>query len=176
MSTEWILILDYGGQYTQLIARRVREANIFCRIEPPDFGGDETANDASLKGVVLSGGPSSVFAENAPKLPAWFSRYEGPVLGICYGMQLLAGADGGEVAGGGEMEFGPAQIHFEKDAPLFQGLESGGQVWMSHGDRVTALPEGYERIGSTADLATAAIANVRARRYGVQFHPEVMHT
>ncbi len=176
MSQEWILVLDFGGQFTQLIARRVREANVFCRIAAPGRADETILDDESLRGVILSGGPSSVSAEGAPPLPDWFPRYEGPVLGICYGMQLLALAEGGDVAGGGEMEYGPAKLRIKDHVPLFHGLQSESRVWMSHGDRVTTVPKGYACVACTDRLEIAAVAHVIRRRYGVQFHPEVAHT
>ncbi len=174
--TEWILIVDYGGQYTQLIARRLREARVFCRILPSTCAAGETIGRDGLMGVILSGGPSSVFVPHAPNLPAWFSSYDGPVLGICYGMQLLALHGGGEVKAGREMEYGPARLRLRPDIPLFESLPGEMTVWMSHGDRVVRLPDRFRVAASTDDLEIAAFADTLAKRYGVQFHPEVAHT
>jgi len=173
---EWILIVDYGGQYTQLIARRVREANVFCRILPAPRTTPEMAASEDLKGVILSGGPSSVFADDAPAIPDWFAAYDGPSLGICYGMHLLTLEAGGEVRGGFEKEYGPAELRIRPDSPLFHGVSGQSKVWMSHGDRVVRLPPGYEAVASTDDLEVAAFSDRSSRRFGVQFHPEVAHT
>ena len=175
MEQEWILIVDFGSQYTQLIARRIREARVFCRISPPSEE-DQWIDDPSLKGIVLSGGPASVFDPGAPRLPGWFRRYAGPVLGICYGMHLLIDGEGGEVKGGDEREYGPASLTIRESVPLFEGIEESSRVWMSHGDRAVALPDGYRIVASTEDLPAAAVADDPNRRYGVQFHPEVVHT
>ena len=176
MKQEWILIVDYGGQYTQLIARRVREANVFCRILPATKTTPDIIGNEFLRGVILSGGPSSVFADDAPALPDCFPSYRGPVLGICYGMHLLAIAAGGEVRGGNEMEYGPALLKVKPDVPLFHGVSEQNQVWMSHGDRVVRLPDGYRSIASTDDLDVAGFEDEGGKRFGVQFHPEVAHT
>jgi GMP synthase (glutamine-hydrolysing) len=173
---EWVLVVDFGSQYTQLIARRIREARVFCRLAAPSRVGEETLGDPCLKGIVLSGGPASVFDEGAPRLPEALAAYEGPALGVCYGMQLLAHASGGEVAGGDEREYGPADLEVIEDVPLFRGIRSPSRVWMSHGDRVVRLPAGYRAAARTADIPFAAIAGAGGRRYGVQFHPEVAHT
>jgi len=175
MEQEWILIVDFGSQYTQLIARRVREARVFCRILPPSEE-DRWLDDPSLKGIVLSGGPASVFDPGAPRLPGWFARYTGPVLGICYGMHLLVDGEGGVVKGGDQREYGPALLTVREKVPLFEGIEETSRVWMSHGDRAVALPKGFRIVASTVDLSPAAVANTQNHRYGVQFHPEVVHT
>jgi GMP synthase (glutamine-hydrolysing) len=173
---EWILVLDFGSQYTQLIARRIREKSVFCRILPPARTEQSVLADPSLRGVILSGGPASVFEKGAPELPDWFPRYGGPVLGICYGMQMLVHTGGGEVAGGADREYGPAELEVVSAVPLFDGVRSPSRVWMSHGDRAVRLPRGFEAVARTRDLPVAAIADRAARRYGVQFHPEVVHT
>ncbi len=173
---QWVLVLDFGSQTTQLIARGIREASVFCRILAPSRAGEELLLDETLRGVVLSGGPSSVFEKKAPRLPEWFARYEGPVLGICYGMQLLVHAAGGEVAGGEEREYGPADLERTEPSALLEGVKSPSRVWMSHGDRAVRLPEGTRAVARTADIPYAAIEDREGRRYGVQFHPEVVHT
>lgn len=176
MKQEWILILDFGSQYTQLIARRLREQNVFCEILAPGNTDADLLNDSTLKGIVLSGGPSSVFEGDAPRLPSWFGRFEGPVLGICYGMQLLVHSEGGEVESGGEREYGPALLSIGERVPLFDGVDARTPIWMSHGDRVVRLPDGYRAVAGTDDLRVAAISDRSAKRFGVQFHPEVNHT
>ncbi|MBN1825785.1 MAG: glutamine-hydrolyzing GMP synthase [Candidatus Eisenbacteria bacterium] len=173
---EWILILDFGSQYTQLIARRIREAGVLSRIHAPDRVNDSVLDDSSLKGIVLSGGPASVFAVGAPSLPDWFPRWRGPVLGICYGMHLLARAEGGEVEGGDAREYGPARLEVDEVSPLFDGVSASTDVWMSHGDRVVRPPAGYRIAARTADVRCAALADPGRGRYALQFHPEVVHT
>ncbi|MFH1279520.1 MAG: glutamine-hydrolyzing GMP synthase [Candidatus Eisenbacteria bacterium] len=176
MEREWILILDFGSQYTQLIARRIREANVFCKIVPAPAAEPDVLDDPSMIGIILSGGPASVFDEGAPRLPEWFPRYGGPVLGICYGLQILMHQSGGRVGGGKEREYGPAELEILGDAPLFDGVTSPTRVWMSHGDRVQGLPDGYRAAAKTRDIPYAAVVGPEGKRYGVQFHPEVAHT
>ena len=170
-----ILILDFGSQTTQLIARRVREAGVFCEIHP--FSKAEAALAAlAPRGVILSGGPASVYDEGAPGYPEALRGVEVPMLGICYGLQLLTVVHGGRVEGSAHREFGRAELRFEADAGgPFQGLREE-TVWMSHGDRLTALPEGFRPVATTANGVVAAMAHVSLPRYGVQFHPEVVHT
>ena len=171
---ELILILDFGSQYTQLIARRIREQGVYCEIRPcTDAPGELPAN---LKGLVLSGGPDSVLSETRPPFdPAWL-ELDVPVLGICYGMQLLTALGGGVVARGTHREYGKATLQLTGDgAPLFTAVPAESQVWMSHGDHVETPPPGY-RVTATASCPVAAFANDELRRYGLQFHPEVHHS
>ena len=178
-----ILILDFGGQTTQLIARRVRECGVFCEIHPWDIS-DDAVNAFKATGVILSGGPESVLAENAPTIPNAVLTLGAPILGICYGMQAMVHQLGGEVrAQASHSEFGYAQVDVLEQAPLFAGLQDKVQdskpqldVWMSHGDRVESLPEGYTLIGTSENAPCAIIANEQQRCYGIQFHPEVTHT
>lgn len=173
---EAIAILDYGSQYTLLIARRVREAHVYCEIFPWDAPA-ETVSALKPRGYILSGGPASVYAPDAPDLPAYVLESGRPVLGICYGMQLLAHALGGEVRPAAAREYGPAEVTWLRtDDPLVQGLPSPMPVWMSHGDRVATLPEGFLPLAESANAPVAAMVHPQRRLYGLQFHPEVAHT
>lgn len=172
---EMILIIDFGSQYTQLIARRVREASVYCEIVPC------TADPSSLlgrniKGYILSGGPASLSDPQAPRLPKSFFDTDRPVLGICYGMQLLADLFGGELKPSAHREYGRATLNLHDDGPLFAGVPASSQVWMSHGDSISRLPEGFSAVAQSDSLTYAAVADERRRFYGVQFHPEVQHT
>ncbi len=171
-----ILILDYGSQYTQLIARRVRESHVYCEIHPP-LPVDAIRRHAP-RGIVLSGGPNSVYEEGAPQLDAATVDLGIPVLGVCYGMYLVALAAGGTVEAAGEREYGRAELEIRASDALFGGFSPGEhiQVWMSHGDRVTALPDGFALVGSSGNSPIAAFASRARRLFGVQFHPEVAHT
>lgn len=179
---ETIVILDYGSQYTQLIARRVREQQVYAEILP--WNTPETQVMARHPmGLILSGGPNSVYDEGAPTLPDYVTHIDVPVLGICYGMHLLAHALGGKVVPGlatsttAAREYGPAEIDIlATDAPLFAGLGARQTVWMSHGDRVEALPPGFSVLARSNSGVLAAIGDATGRVYGVQFHPEVKHT
>jgi GMP synthase (glutamine-hydrolysing) len=171
---EKILILDFGSQYTQLIARRVRELNIYCEIYP--FNHFPTP-DASVKGVILSGSPYSVYDKNAP-----IPNLEGikgiyPLLGVCYGAQYLAYSNNGEVMSSNQREYGRANLQFiDTNSPLFKGISANTQVWMSHGDTITRLPENFKIIGSTADVKAGAFYIENEQTFGIQFHPEVYHS
>lgn len=171
---EKILILDFGSQYTQLIARRIREINVYCEIYP--FNHFPSPDD-SVKGVILSGSPSSVRDKNAPTPD--LSKIKGiiPLLGICYGAQYLVHNYGGEVMPSGIREYGRTSlISIINNDPLFKDIESGTQVWMSHADTITAVPAGYEITGSTADVKAGAFHINGESTWGIQFHPEVYHT
>ena len=178
-----ILIVDFGAQYTQLIARRVRELGVYCEIHPWDMS-DAQVRDFRPRGVILSGGPESVTAADAPHAPAAVFELGVPVLGICYGMQTMAQQLGGRVAASSEREFGYAEVTVEGSSRLLDQLadrrDAAGHcvldVWMSHGDRVEALPPGFVATASTATIPFAAMSDDRRRFYGVQFHPEVTHT
>ncbi|MDH3686767.1 MAG: glutamine-hydrolyzing GMP synthase [Myxococcales bacterium] len=172
-----ILILDFGSQYTQLIARRIREDAVYCEIHPPTLSIAEIEAWGPA-GIVLSGGPASVLSEGSPQCdPAVFDLGV-PVLGICYGLQLIALQLGGRVEAADEREFGRAKFACHEPDALFDGLPGGAErtVWMSHGDRVLALPEGFEVIGTSEGSPFAAVRNPARRIWGLQFHPEVVHT
>lgn len=173
-----ILILDFGSQVTQLIARRVREHGAYCEIVPFQKG-EEALYRLNPKGVILSGGPCSIGDEGSPRAPQSVFASGVPVLGICYGQQTLAAQLGGEVSSSDHKEFGRADVLIKKASPLFEGIWQVGQnypVWMSHGDRVTALPEGFEVLATSEGAPFAVIANENKRYYGLMFHPEVVHT
>jgi len=175
---EKILILDFGSQYTQLIARRVREAHVYCELHPFDMD-LETIREYRPKGIILSGGPKSVYDVGAPAIEEAVFELGIPVLGICYGMQLLARHFGGKVVPAGKREYGHADLESKnKPGPLFDGffIEGKSPVWMSHGDHVELMPAGFEIIAQTDNAPVAAIQNVGRDLYGVQFHPEVNHT
>ena len=175
---EEILVIDFGSQVTQLIARRIREAGVYCEIVP--FQSAEAALDRpGLKGVVLSGGPASVTWEESPRAPQRVFAMGLPVLGICYGQQTMVAQLGGEVETSEHQEFGRAFLEVVRDCSLFEGVWKAGekhQVWMSHGDRVVRLPGGFEVVGVSEGAPYAAIADEARNFYGVQFHPEVVHT
>jgi GMP synthase (glutamine-hydrolysing) len=171
---EKILILDFGSQYTQLIARRIREINVYCEIYPFNHF---PAPDESVKGVILSGSPSSVRDNNAPSPD--LSKIKGiiPLLGVCYGAQYLVQNFGGEVMPSGTREYGRANlVYINNNDPLFIDIKPGTQVWMSHADTITVTPEGYEITGSTADVKAGAYHIKDENTWGIQFHPEVYHT
>jgi GMP synthase (glutamine-hydrolysing) len=179
-----ILILDFGSQYTQLIARRIREIGVYCEIWPWDVTEAEI-DDFKPRGIVLSGGPESATTEEGPKAPAIVFTMQVPVLGICYGLHTMAAQLGGSVAPSDEKEFGYAEVELLTSSALFAGIadrqkgENGnGQldVWMSHGDKVVELPPGFDLVASTASAPVSAIADETRHFYGVQFHPEVTHT
>lgn len=178
-----VLILDFGSQYTQLIARRIRELGTYCEIYPWDAS-REKITDFHAKGIVLSGGPESVTTDHACDTIAPVLEQGVPVLGICYGMQAMAKQMGGEVEVSGQREFGYAQVTVEAKSELLEGISDNEiqnginilDVWMSHGDRVVKLPDGFEVIGSSAGSPIAAIANEQEKLFGLQFHPEVTHT
>ncbi|MFZ9904658.1 MAG: glutamine-hydrolyzing GMP synthase [Steroidobacteraceae bacterium] len=178
-----ILILDFGSQYTQLIARRVRELGVYCEIHPWDAG-DDAVREFGPKGIILSGGPESVTVAGSPAAPAAVFQLGVPVLGICYGMQTMAAQLGGRVEPGAVHEFGYAEIRARGHSALLRDIEDRVNaeghglldVWMSHGDQVVALPEGFKAIASTGDVPIAGMADESRRYYALQFHPEVTHT
>ncbi len=169
-----VVVLDFGSQYSQLIVRRVREARVYCELVPCDAPWGEV-EPLAPRGFILSGGPASVYGPGARLAPDYVWRSGLPVLGICYGMQLMAHQLGGEVAPAVACEYGPADLDvLELDHPLFAGLPFILSVWMSHGDRVTRLPQGFRVLASTSNSPVAAMGN--DRYVGLQFHPEVVHT
>ncbi|MCG8697331.1 MAG: glutamine-hydrolyzing GMP synthase, partial [Bacteroidales bacterium] len=171
---EKILILDFGSQYTQLIARRVRELNVYCEIKP--FNAVQSI-DSSIKGVILSGSPCSVRDEGHPVPNLDDIRKKLPVLGICYGAQYIAQSSGGEVSPAKHREYGRAIFQItDESSPLFEGVENGSQVWMSHGDTITKLPDNFKIIGNTIDVKVGAYKLEDEVTFGIQFHPEVYHT
>lgn len=170
---ESVVVLDFGSQYTQLITRRVRELNVYSQLVPNDASW-ETVRALQPRAIILSGGPSSVYDTGAPGLPPWVAESGLPVLAICYGLQLLAHQLGGKVEPSRVREYGPATVRVVADAELFDGLPCQLPVWMSHGDAVTALPEGFELLASSPAAEFSAVR--RGTTYGLQFHPEVAHT
>ncbi len=174
MPTEAIVVLDFGSQYSQLIVRRVREWHVYCELLPYDSPQEEFQR-LSPKGIILSGGPASAYEPGAPQVPEYVFRCRLPVLGICYGMQLMAQQLGGQVMPSGKREYGLALAEIkDPSSPLFQGLPFLMPVWMSHGDQVTRLPAGFVVLAKTENTPVAAMA--RGDLYGIQFHPEVAHT
>ncbi len=173
-----ILILDFGSQYTQLIARRVREAHVYCELHPFDMD-LETIRSFAPSGIILSGGPCSVYNIDAPSVAGELFELGVPVLGICYGMQLMSRHFGGDVVPAGKREFGHADLlAVGQPGPLFDGffVEGASSVWMSHGDHVDRVPDGFDVVAESANAPVSAIQNVKRNLYGVQFHPEVNHT
>lgn len=174
LKPEAIAVIDYGSQYSRLIARRVREQNVYCELIAPDATRDAVAG-LDLKGIILSGGPASVYSEGAPLAQPWALDSGVPVLGICYGMQLLAHQLGGSVEPASEREYGFAVVRKNAPSDLFDGLDGEIGVWMSHGDRIGQIPPGFRAIAYSDNSPVAAMAN-DAGMLGIQFHPEVAHT
>ncbi len=172
---ETIIILDFGSQYTQLIARRIRENKVFCEIVPFSQS-PESYKEKNLKGIVLSGGPSSVFDQDAPFCTSEVFELGVPVLGICYGLQIIGKLFGGEVERSKKREYGKAIIHVDQRENLLSGVRDNTVIWMSHGDHLSKLPPQYEVLAHTEDIPFAAIANTEKKIFGLQFHPEVAHT
>jgi GMP synthase (glutamine-hydrolysing) len=168
-----ITILDFGGQYSHLIAKRVRHLGVYADIQHPDVSREELGAPA---GIILSGGPASVYSDDAPPFNPDILETDIPILGLCYGMQLMTHLLGGDVKRLDRREYGRAELENTSDTPLFSGLSDRELVWMSHGDSVLSPPEGYAVIGVTADCPVAAMGDDAARRYGLQFHPEVTDT
>lgn len=174
MTSEKIVIVDFGSQYTQLIARRVREFRVYSEIVHPEKAA-ESINESCI-GIILSGGPNSVYDKLSPQIDLSIIPDGMPVLGICYGMQLLSHKLGGKVEKSDEREFGKALLKIKKDSLLFKGIKNESVVWMSHSDKVTLLPPGFEVIGTSGNTPNAAMHMKGGRVYGLQFHPEVVHT
>ncbi len=180
MQHQTIAVLDYGSQYSQLICRRVREVNVYAELVSWDRAG-ELLPRMKPQGIILSGGPNSVYDAGAPTLPEQVMESGVPVLGLCYGLQLLAHSLGGQVSPASEREYGRAEVHITgtragAESPLFAGLPPALTVWMSHGDRVERLPDGFLSVANSSNSPLAAIADEARRIYGLQFHPEVVHT
>ena len=175
MEKEEILIIDFGGQYNQLIARRVREKNVFCEVVPCTISIDKI-KEKNPKGIIFTGGPSSIYADDAPKCDERVFDLGIPVLGICYGMQFMAYTLGGKVKRATKREYGQIEVEINNTSKLFDGLNNPNVCLMSHTDFVDELPEGFENIASTNTCKNAAMENKEKNFYGVQFHPEVNHT
>src|SRR4030066_663867 len=175
MHEDKILVLDFGSQYTQLIARRIREGKVYSEIFP--FNATiEKIRAFNPKGIVLSGGPSSVYEEGAPVPDMQIFQLGIPVLGICYGMQLMAHYLGGKVAKATKREYGQAELIVDNDADLLEGISQKTKVWMSHGDRLEKMPAGFSVIGNTDNSPVAVMAEHNKKLFELQFHAEVVHT
>ena len=172
---QFIAVLDFGAQYNQLIARRVRECNVYSEIYPHTIT-PEKLKALNPKGIILSGGPSSVYGKNAPTVDPGILKLGVPVLGICYGMQLMAHILGGDVSGGEHSEYGRTEMKVLEHGLLFADLNPQLIAWMSHGDLVRQPPEGFKILARTMNCPVAAMGDERRKMYGVQFHPEVTHT
>ena len=171
---EKILIIDFGSQYTQLIARRIREMQVYCEIHPFN---NPPALDDKVRGVILSGSPRSVREDDAPRFDLQAIKGKLPLLGVCYGAQYLAHFFGGKVEASPSREYGRARMQVVKaEDPLMRSLSKESQVWMSHGDTITTIPEGYDIIASTEDVAVAAYRIAGEQTWGIQFHPEEYHS
>ena len=170
-----ILIIDFGSQYNQLIARRVREQHVYCQIEPPDIA---LSNIRSLEpeGIILSGGPASIYEKDSPKVDPQIFNLNIPMLGICYGMQYMVGSLGGKVDSTRKREYGLAELRIGDQNGIFYGTNTITPCWMSHGDSISHLPEGFKVTASTENTKIAAVENSQEKLYGLQFHPEVIHT
>ena len=171
-----IVILDFGSQYSELIARRIRECNVFSEVVAHTKTIDEIKEKYNPKGIILSGGPSSVFDPTSPTCDQNIFDSDIPVLGICYGMQYMAHSLGGEVKQGSKHEYGKSNFYIDNNFDLFEGLWLEMAIWMSHGDEVISLPHGFQRLGHTPNCNIAAFGDQKRKLYGVQFHPEVVHT
>ncbi|MGK9369799.1 glutamine-hydrolyzing GMP synthase [Melioribacter sp. Ez-97] len=170
-----IIILDFGSQYTQLIARRIRESKVYSEIQPHHYDLNKIIEERP-KGIILSGGPMSVYDEDAPAVDKKIFELGIPILGICYGMQLIAKYNGGKVEPASNREYGKAEINVIGDDELLKGVENNSVVWMSHGDYITELPNDYKIIARTENSPICAVSNPANKIYGLQFHPEVVHT
>ncbi|WP_026259503.1 glutamine-hydrolyzing GMP synthase [Desulfobacter curvatus] len=170
-----IIVIDFGSQFNQLIARRVRENNVYCQVEPADIPLDKL-KELSPTGIILSGGPSSIYEENSPTIDAGIFDLGVPILGICYGMHYMVHTLGGTIEQAGKKEYGFAELRINPGNPLFKEMDDSFQCWMSHGDSAKALPKGFEITAQTDNTPIAAIANYSRKLFGLQFHPEVEHS
>jgi GMP synthase (glutamine-hydrolysing) len=170
-----ILIIDFGSQYNQLIARRVREHHVYCQIEPPDIT-IAAIKALNPEGIILSGGPASIYSKGSPRVDTGIFQLGIPVLGICYGLQYMVAVLGGKVEGSTKREYGFAELHVRKQTGIFAGVGKKTQCWMSHGDSIGKLPAGFTITASTENTPVAAAEDTKRHFYGLQFHPEVVHT
>ena len=170
-----VLILDFGSQFTQLITRRIRELNVYSEIHPFQVSID-FIKEFNPKAIILSGGPSSVYEEDAPKVDKKLFELGIPILGICYGMQIIVYSMGGKVESADKREYGKAEIEITNHESIFKSFGKNNIVWMSHGDSIKSIPEGFELIAKTPNTELAAIENKQKNIYAIQFHPEVVHT
>src|SRR3989344_1380781 len=168
-----IYVLDFGSQYSHLITRRIRELGVFSELVAPNV---DLAKLKNSKGIILSGGPQNLSDSSALKVNKKVFALGVPILGICYGMQLTAFMLGGKVKAGKKSEYGPAQIKINKSSKIFAGLKKTQNTWMSHGDSVTKLPKGFVKIASSDNCPIAGMTDEKSKIYGLQFHPEVLHT
>ena len=175
MKHQQILILDFGSQYTQLIARRLREQGVFCVVRPCTDAAPSALEETTI-GVILSGGPASVLGEDAPAFDEQWFEVDVPILGICYGMQLLSKHFGGVVERGERREYGRAEIERHGSSRVLVDFPERSVVWMSHGDHVVEVPAGYRAVATSGTDIVAAMESNDGRRFGLQFHPEVTHT
>ncbi|MDF2883006.1 MAG: hypothetical protein K0R54_3563 [Clostridiaceae bacterium] len=175
MERELILVVDFGGQYNQLIARRVRENNVYCEIVPYNYSIDKI-KEKNPKGIIFTGGPNSVYGEGAPRIDSEMFNLGIPMLGICYGQQLISFTLGGEVESAEIREYGKTVVNLDTENPLFKGMEKNNSCWMSHTDVVKSAPKGFKVLATTSQCPVAAMENTEKKIYGVQFHPEVEHT
>ncbi|MGE5626908.1 MAG: glutamine-hydrolyzing GMP synthase, partial [Solirubrobacterales bacterium] len=175
MERELVLVVDFGGQYNQLIARRVREHNVYCEIIPYTYT-VEKIKEKNPKGIIFTGGPNSVYGEGAPRIDKEIFNLGVPILGICYGEQLIAYTLGGKVLSPEIREYGKTDVELSQDCLLFEGIEKNETCWMSHTDFVAEAPRGFKVFGTTKQCPVAVMADVENKIYGVQFHPEVNHT
>ena len=171
-SKELILILDFGGQYNQLIARRVRECNVYSEVVPFNISLDKI-KEKNPKGIIFTGGPASVYGEDAPRCASEIFQLGIPILGICYGMQLMSYTLGGKVTSATTREYGETDVNIDNTSALFQGFSDKNIFLMSHTDYVEEVPEGFKKIGYTSVCSNAAMENTEKKLYGIQFHPEV---
>lgn len=175
MNNEKVLVIDFGGQYNQLIARRVREHNVYCEMYPHTIS-IERIKELSPIGIIFTGGPNSVYSDGAPRIDKAIFDLGIPVLGICYGCQIIAHTLGGKVEHADKSEYGRREATYDNDSLIFKGLDKKGVCWMSHTDHVVQLPEGFKSTASTDTCNNAAFENAQRKIYGIQYHPEVMHT
>ncbi|MGN1405835.1 MAG: glutamine-hydrolyzing GMP synthase, partial [Erysipelotrichaceae bacterium] len=175
MEKELVLVIDFGGQYNQLVARRVRECNVYCEIYSYKVA-LEKIKEKKPMGIILTGGPNSCYEEGAPTADEALFKQGIPVLGLCYGDQLMAHVLGGKVERAENREYGKTEISLDTESKLFEGIDAENSCWMSHFDYISKMPEGFKSVAHTVNCPVAAMENVEAGLYGLQFHPEVLHT